>query len=228
MIEVYDWPSALMPASQLFRVPGAATDGGFTTGGARVMSPDIGGRAVLDWTFNAQQHPSAQRLFSWLVSKVGSGHVFRLPVITSGQLVQAGDIGVDPTLFETAVPWDDGTLFDDGTGWEAEVGAFTVATALEGATVIVLDMAGMVEGLGHGHAIGILGRTYLVDDISYLGGGATITVTPPLRTDVDVGDFVTFRPRMYGTCVDAESFKSMFDLSGVIRPGTISFAEAIL
>ena len=102
------------------------------------------------------------------------------------------------------------------------------AAALEGATKVIADFGDLQPNLGHGHAIGLAGTTYGVDDIEYSGSLATITVTPPLRKDVAAGDFLSFRPVMHAVCSDPSAFKSMFDVSGVIRPGSITFVEALI
>lgn len=228
---IYDWPQSVIPMDQLFRVPGQATQGGFTTGGARVMSPEVGGRALIEWTFGTQKESTdAARLYSWLISKVSNGHIFRLPMWNSRQLVRIADLGllVPPGYDGRGVPWEGGINWSNGMGWAFEPGALTTAIGLEGTTTVIIDMGTLLPGLGHGHVIGIADRGYLVDDIEYDGQIATVTVTPPLRADISEGDFVTFRPVMYGTCVDPESFKALFDRGMWIRPGSITFAEAIL
>lgn len=230
MVVVYDWPRSIIPSGQAFRVPGQAVDGGFTTGGARTFSPEPGGRALLEWTFNYQGKVAAPRLFSWLMSKVSNGSIFRLRLLPSAQLISGSELGVEvPAGYEEdGVPWDGDLYWDNDLGWEFEVGAAATAIALEGSTTIAIDMTGMALDLGHGHAIGFGGSAYIVDDIEYSGSIATITVTPPVRKAVAVGDFVTFSPDFYGVCMDPETFKSLFDPSGIIRPGSIKFAEAIL
>lgn len=230
-IPIYDWPPSVMPSDQLFRVPGQAKQGGFTTGGARIMSPETGGRAMIEWTFGTQKEAGeAARLYSWLISKVSNGNVFRLPIWNSRQLVRPSDVGLSlPDGFDShGVPWDDDIYWDNDAGWAFEIGAATTAVALEGTSTVIIDFGALLPGLGHGHVIGIADRAHLVDDIEYDGPVATVTITPPLRADVAVGDFVTFRPVMYGVCVDPESFKALFDRGMWIRPGSITFAEAIL
>lgn len=230
-IPVYDWPWTVRPRDQLFHVPGQATEGGFTVGGARTLSPEVGGRAVLKWTFDTQREQSeAGRLYSWLISKVSNGSVFRLPVGNSKQLASAEALGIAAPAGANSrgLPWEGDILWSNGQGWEFDPGVMTVGTALEGSTVLTVNFGTLLPGLWHGHVIGIAGRAYKVDDIEYDGSIATITVTPPLRADVAAGDFVTFRPKMYGVCVDPSSFEALFDVGIWIRPGSITFAEAII
>lgn len=230
MVDVYDWPQSLIPWNQVFHVPGQAVDGGFTTGGARTFSPEPGGRAILEWTFNPQQSVSAPRMFSWLLSKVANGAVFRLRLLPSAQTIDGADLGFDvpPSYDGLGIPWEGDIYWDNGFGWDVEYGAPVGAAGVEGSTTLVVNFGTLDRSLGHGHVIGVGGAAYVVDDIAYIGSVATITVAPPLRTNASIGDFVTFRPTFLGVCTDPSAFKAMFDVSGIIRPGSITFAEAIL
>ena len=230
MVQIYDWPKSIAPSGQLFMVAGQAQDGGFTTMGARVLTPEAGGRSMLDFTFGWHSRKESGPLYSYLVSKVTNGNVFRIPIWDSPQLVRYADLGFDGV--PGSLPWQGPggvtAYWSDGTGWEAQFGVAAIGTRQEGKTDLVLNMAGLARGLTHGHLIGVAGRAYLVDDIIYAGNNAMVTVTPPLRTDVGAGDQVTFRPRMLGVCVNPESFKALFQPAELVQPGNITFVEALV
>lgn len=226
--DIFDWP--LIPSAMLFHAGGQAIEGGVTTQGVLVKHPEPGGRAVIDMTFNHLKEVAHRRLASWLFSKVGNGHVFRVRLANSLQLVDLADLGIDTPAEAEAlgIPWDDDTFWDNDLGWAVEVGAEATAAALAGTVTLTLDMTGMDEGLQVGHVIGHDDHAYMVDDISYDTGIATVTVSPPLRSAVADGDYITFRPTMMGTVSDPAGFRGMFEHGFLVRPGSVTLVEALL
>jgi hypothetical protein len=232
MPTIYDWPASVQPNRSMFYAGGQAVDGGFTVAGARIASPEPGGLAMLEATFSAnggRSNRGQARRVSWLLSKVGNQSVFRFRLSRSPQLVSAADLGLDPQLEVSGVSWDNGQPFDNGLNFMFMPIALAGAAALEGTTVLVLELAQYGEVLQFGHLIGHDSRTYHVDAIDYDGAGsATLTVSPPLRADIEIGDAFTFRPSMLCTVQDPAAFRSMFDAGGIVVPGSVTLLEAIL
>lgn len=231
---ILDWPLAVVPTGQVFYAPGQAFDGGYTSGGAETLSPEPGGRAYLDMAFNTLKSDQASRLASWIMSK-GSA-IWRVPLFRSVQLVPQADLllpAPDPLV---GVPWEDDAgddlLWDGDIGWGPDYGVNPTVAALEGAVTLTIDMSPYGQVLLPGHVIGYRERSYMVDAIVYSedDGTAVVTVTPPLRTAVVLGDDnqVTFRPFMYARMLDPSSFRAMFDQGRWVKPGNVAFAEVIL
>lgn len=231
---VYDWPLSIVPSEQLFHAPGMVFEGGFTVGGAETISPEPGGRALLEMAFNTLPSDRDSRIASWLFSKLASGAVFRIPLFRCVQLVAADDLPIVPPEFsEVGVPWQDDAgddlLWDGEIGWGYDSSAQVSGTALEGETTFVLNMASYGRVLLPGHVIGYDSRAYVVDAIDYDDEDqATVTVTPPLRTNVELAEPVTFLPTMLGRAADPASFRAMFKLGKWVQPGTLVFSEVLL
>jgi len=226
---IYDWPASVPFFNGVFHAGGQAHDGGFTTGGVAVLLPEPGGRAFMDVEFRYAPKCSAA-IVSWLISKVKNGTVFRVPVFNSPQLVPAADLGISISKADQSkgLPWSNAQSWDNGQNWDFEPVAIASAASLDGTTTIHVDMGLLAKGVSHGHVIGHKDVAYVVDDITYSGSVATITITPPLRQDVVAGDLVTFRPRMRATVSNPENFRSLFERGKFIRPGGIVFVEAIV
>lgn len=233
--KVWDFP--VVPIrSQLFHVPGIAFDGGWTSGGARIVSPEPGGRAVLEMQCALQVNEWDFPFASWLASKT-NGEIFRIQLIRTPQLVSntalgltggdlsRGGVGWEPWGILSSPLWDNGQLWaDDGT-------AVAVASdALEGVGSITVDMGDFGEILKHGHVIGHDDNSYIVDDIEYDGTIATIDIKPPLRVPLDAGDLIYFRPYFLGTISNGDNVKATYDAENVghIETGTIIFQEVTL
>jgi len=227
---IYDWPSGIVPAGMLFHAGGQATGGGLTVAGVLVQNPEPGGRAALDMAFNYVKLGYQRRLASWLMSKASNGSVFRVRLANSLQLVPLADLGLSlPNDYQTiGVPWDGDLYWDSDLGWQYDVGALATAVALEGTSTLVIDMSAYALGLYEGHVIGHQDRAYMVDAIDYAGSIATITVSPPLRVEVAIGDYITFRPRMMGTVQDPAGLRSLVDSADNLRLGSITVIEALI
>lgn len=228
---ILDWPSAIVPAGQMFYAGGQSVDGGFTTGGTLIAAPEAGGRAMLQAQFSAFGGWGGRvnaRLISWLFSKIANQTIWRFPIARSPQLVSAMDLGLDPALDDDGIPWDNDQPFDNGFNWLFEPAVEVTVAALEGSTSITLDLTAYGDVLQYGHLIGHHGRAYHVDEIDYPGdGAATLTVSPPLREDVGIGDLITFRPTMLCTVQDPSAFRAMFAPAGIIVPGSLTMLEAL-
>jgi hypothetical protein len=230
---IYDWPS-LIRHRQFFHAGGQAFEGGFTSGGARVLSPEPGGRGILTIEFNFQvRDMKGNSIVSWVGTMIANGNIFRIPICWTPQLVSLADLGIAPSTGQGGMPWEAAGAMPagpwaNGQNWAYQVGAPSAAIALAGATVLVIDFANLPHALRHGHLIGHDDVTYLVEDIAYSGDEATITVNPPLRNAVAQGDFVSFRPTMLGTARNPDSFRGLYEPSSMIRLGSVEFVEALL
>lgn len=229
-VEILDWPASIVANSQMFYAGGQGFDGGFTGGGYASILPEPGGRSFLEMTFNRTNDEVSGRLVSWLISRMRNGAVFRVPIRRTPQLARLVDLGLSALIAveQSGLPWDEGQPWDSGEYWALDIVGTAPAAAAEGVTQIVVDLAGLNQGLSYGHLIGHKSVTYHIDDIAYAGDVATITITPPLRNSVDAGDLITLRPCMLATALDPDSFKARFDAHRHIRPGSIVMAEALL
>jgi hypothetical protein len=208
--KIWDFPP-LAIGPQLFHVPGSAFDGGFTSGGARIVSPDPGGRSILE--MQPALHNEWDAPFcSWLMSKV-NGQIFRTQLAQTPQIVTSA------------------AMVGGGSSIKSDLlGKFT-AIALEGSTTVKVNMLPFGAILKVGHVVGHDDYCYLVDEIAYDGAGiATITVNPPVRKDIAVNDAVKFRPNFLGMIMNPEEIKASYDPenAGYIQLGRILFSEVVL
>lgn len=226
---IWDLPE-LPVKGQVFNVPGAAYDGGFTSGGARISSPDPAGRSVLELQLAFQVGEWDLPFFSWLMSKT-NGHIFRVRLTKTPQLVSDAALGIETNT----VPWDQTGLmpfstWDNNQNWLSDgASAETIDIALEGSLTLKIDMSGFGEVLRSGHVIGHRSNAYIVDEITYNSGVATVTINPPLRHDVNEGDIIYFRPYFLGTISNGQELKATYDSAnvGFIQPGRIILSEVI-
>lgn len=229
--KVYDFPP-IWRGKQLFHAGGQAFDGGFTSGGARVLTPEPGGRGILNMEFTVQRNAPADPIVSWLCSMIANGNIFRIPISFTPQIVPLPDLGLSASD-NAGLPWAAAGMtpegpWSNGQNWASDVLAETAATALAGTVMLVLDFGDLQPALRHGHLIGHDDVTYLVEDIEYDGSVATITVNPPLRNTVAQGDLVTFRPKMLAVARNPDSFRGLYEPADIIRLGSVEFVEALI
>lgn len=241
---IYDWPSSVVPARQLFHAGGQAVEGGFSSGSVRMLHPEPGGVSWLEMEFAYQDNGDPDPLVSWLMSKIANGNIFRVRIERSPQLVSARALGVDiaesdplyrfglrdlvaPTELD-GLPWDNNQPWDGGRNWRFDPGALVVATALEGGLMVQFDMGALSNGLRPGHVIGHSSVSYLIDDIEYSGSVATVTLMSPLRKDAAVGDFISFRPVGLFTAINPDAFRGLYESADLVKLGSIQFMEAII
>jgi len=227
---VYDWPPLRIRRS-LFFAGGQAFEGGFTSGGAKILTPEPGGRSFLDLDFAVQK--GRDPLISWAMSKIANGNIFRVPIRCSPQVISASDLGVNVSNASDGVPWAaEGLIpahsWDNGQNWAYEIGAVAQAAALEGTTSIVVDMGDLEPALRPGHVIGIGDTPHLVADIEWDESVATIEIDPPLRADLSSGAYITFRPTMLCVAENPESFRGLYGASSLVELGSVRFIEAIV
>lgn len=224
MTEIFDFP-VLPGAKQLFHVPGAAMEGGYTAGAVRILSPEPGGRSVLElqtsFSVNEWENPVA----SWLMSK-GNGEVFRIRLTRTPQVITQRSI---PRASFDAYPRDE-------EQWHApnpatDLTTLYTATALEGENTVKIDMSSLGPILKPGHVFGHGNTTYKVDKITYDANLiATIVCKPPLRKNIAIGNMCLFTPYFLGTIGNIAEVRTTYDaeLGGSIQLGKIIFAEAIV
>jgi len=212
-------------AKQLFHVPGAANEGGFTSGGARIMSPEPGGFSMLEIQPSLQVTEWDFPLSSWLMSKT-NGQVLRVRLAPTPQVASARSAGV---------PWGAEGVYPESPwsnmqNWSGDVTAVFAADALEGSNIVRIGMGGLGELLRHGHVIGAGDVTYKVDDIEYVGTTAIVTVIPPIRKAIKAADPAFFRPWFLGTISNGADFRTTYDAenNGNIQIGKIILNEVIM
>lgn len=193
-----------------------------------MVSREPGGWGTLDYEFNAFGGAVSPRLVSWLLSAVRNGRVFRLPIVISPQLVSAEALGVSASTEWEGLPWANDQPWSNGKNWDFSPVAPVAASGLAGSTTLSIDLGAFGQVLWNGHVIGEGDHAYWVDDVSYAGSVATVTVSPPLRRDVTTSSLIKFRPIMTGLCTAPETFESMFEPAGIVRPGAVRFTEVVL
>lgn len=228
--KIWDMPP-LPVQKQVFHVPGASFDGGFTSGGARVYSPEPGGRSVLEMQFALQVSEWESPWMSWLMSKV-NGEIFRIKLTKTPQIVSDASLNVpDIVANVTGVPWFDSDLpWDDDALWEDEAVIGTNVESLEGSVKLSVDVGTLGSILKHGHVIGHGDNAYMITDIEYTGTIAALTVTPPLRKNVSAGDIILLRPFFIGTISNGVEIRNSYDAGNVghIQLSRIIFQESIV
>lgn len=228
--KIYDFPPILR-GKQLFHAGGQAYEGGFTSGGARMLSPEPGGRGILNMEFAIQRNCPADPIVSWICSMIANGNIFRVPIDYTPQIVRLADLGF--TGPNDGLPWAASGMspelpWDNGQNWASDILVEAAATSLAGTVTLDLDFGSLPLVLRHGHLIGHDDVTYLVEDIEYDGTVATITVNPPLRNTVAQGDLITFLPKMLAIARNPDSFRGLYEPADIIRLGSVEFVEALI
>lgn len=211
---------------QLFYVPGAVADGGFTAGGARITMAEPGGFSTLEIQPSLITTEWDYPLASWLMSKT-NGEIFRVRLGPTPQVSIASLL-----RNSTGVPWDNNGPFDNGENWQGDAIAGYSEPALRGSNTLVVDMSVLGRILQRGHVIGHLFSCYMVDDISYSDDTnvATITVKPALRRDVAVDDVAYFRPWFTGQITNGADIRTTYDAEnvGLIQLNKIVLQEVVI
>jgi hypothetical protein len=222
---IYDWPAAAVRFRDgFFRVAPQVVDGGMTLSSALIAYGVPGGRAMLQVDF-ATLPACAGGLGSWLATMMATQAVFRVPIRVKPQLLSAAELGIADDDGD-GIDWDNGQPWDNGFGWAFEPGIGAVAAVAEGSTVLSIGAVTFDPSLFLGRATGA--GAYLVMAAVATDTGVDLTVTPPLRADVAIGDFVTFRPNLLATVQDASAFLELFRSNRWFQPGSITFVEALV
>lgn len=230
--KVWNFP-ALKVRSQVFYAPGAGFDGGFTSGGARISSPEPGGRAYLEVELALQVNERNAPFASWLMSKT-NGDIFKTQLVRTPQIVSDEALGV--INGSAGVPWAEQSAYpknrwDNLANWStADVVVSTDGTALEGETTITINMTNYGQILTYGHVIGHGDYSYIIDDIEYNDDVATVTIKPPLRKDVAINDLIYFRPFFLGSISNGSEIRASYEASnnGHIQLPRLIFSEVII
>lgn len=224
-VNVYDWPS-IVPVAQLFHEGGQAFEGGYTSGGVRMLSPEPGGFGWLDMEFGEQDNQEPDALVSWACSAISNGRVFRIPLARSPQFVRPVDLGI--SLSESGVPWNNDQPWDNGQNWAASLTVVAAGAALEGVLTFTVDMGTYLPALRPGHVISHKDVAYKIDDIEYDGQIATVTTFKPLRKAITSGDVINLRPIGTFSASNPESFRGLYRAADLIRLGSVRFHEVIV
>lgn len=221
MMEIFDFPG--VPVSkQLFHVPGAAIEGGYTSGAVRMISPEPGGRSVLELQPSFQVREWEHPFMSWLMSK-GNGEIFRVRLAPTPQVLSSQNENVT---------WDTDLLWSNHEPWVGDISASFASAALEGSNAVTLNMTGYGDIVKPGHVVGHLDACYIIDKVTFDESAQTarIVVKPPLRANIAVNDIAYFRPFFTGTIGNIGEVRATYDAENVgsIQPGKIIFAEAIV
>lgn len=220
---IYELPSVPI-AKQMFHVPGAAVEGGFTSGGARIISPDPGGFSRLQIQLSLQSREWENPVSSWLASKA-NGQVIRLRLAPTPQIAYS-----QRRAGYQSVSWQNGVLWSNLVSWAGDVSLVFTSARLQGSNVVTVDTTATGPIFQAGHVIGHSNTTYLIDAITYAGAIATIVVNPSLRKPVAIGDTCYLRPYFVGRIANPNEFITTYDAenNGAIQLGIIMFNEAFV
>lgn len=227
MVEILEFPTFPV-TEQGFYVGGEAISGGLTSGGARILSPEPGGFATLDYTPSLITTEWQSPLMSWVMSNV-DGVVFRVRLAATPQILT----GVDPWVnHPNGTPWDTDTPWNDGTNWRDDFVGLYTQPSLKSSNVLTFTVpTGVERSVEKGIVIGHKNRAYLIQSFEKIND-TTIraVVKPPLREPVAINDIVYFRPFFLGTISNGSEVKQTYKraLAGQIEPNRILFAEAIV
>ena len=193
------------------------------------MSPEPGGRSVLEMRLAYQVNEWNSPFSSWLMSKI-NGAIFKIQLTKTPQL--ASFIGEDNyNLSSNDLSWDNGEFWDNGQPWVNDGANMTASgTALEGAVELSVSVGSFGEILKHGHVIGIGNYSYIIDDISYVGTRADLVVSPPLRNSVSNADVVWLKPYFTGAIANGAEIRNSYDAGNIggIQLNRIVFNEVII
>jgi len=213
-------------SKQLFVASGQAIDGGMTAGGVRMLSPEPGGRSMLELQPSLQVNEWDYPLSSWLMSKV-NGDIFRVRLAPTPQVAGSR---VAASQFKNGIPWDSDQPWSNQRNWDGDATASFVTPALEGSNTVVIETKAIKSILRNGHVIGHGDVTYMIDDIQYNGSLATITVNPPFRKKINPNDIALVRPFFLGSIANGDEMRISYDAenNGNIQLGVIRLNEVIL
>jgi len=225
--KIWNFP-ALKIESQLFHVPGSYFDGGLTSGGARIMSPEPGGRSVLEMRPAYQVCEWENPNSSWIMSKI-NGAIFKVQMIRTPQLIKLPTDVIYPSV-KDGVDWDNNSPWNNGQEWQKDNFAEIVTSSLEGSVFVSVETEPFGEVIKHGHVFGIGNYAYIVDDIEYDGSVANITVSPPLRTNVTTDDTMLFVPYFLGVIANGPEIRNSYDAGNIggIQLNRIVFNEVVI
>jgi len=136
-----------------------------------------------------------------------------------------GELGLN---IYSNTPHDDDSFFDDDSGYQSSWTNVSVGTAASiGATTVVLSKE-TASTLEPGHRFSINDRLYQIKSItSQDSTSATITIRPPLREAIVVGDRAEFDyPRVKVRLTDDKAMQLDLNYNGYATP-TLSFYEAV-
>lgn len=193
------------------------------------MSPEPGGRSVLEMRLAYQVNEWNSPFSSWLMSKI-NGAIFKIQLTKTPQL--ASFIGESNyNIVSNNLSWDNDFPWDNNQPWANDGANVSVSgTALEGAVELSVSMGSFGEILKHGHVIGIGNYSYIIDDVSYVGTRANIVVSPPLRNAVSDGSIVWLKPYFTGAIANGAEIRNSYDAGNIggIQLNRIVFNEVII
>ncbi len=231
LFKVWDFPN-LPVSKQVFHVPGAVFDGGFTSGGARISSPEPGGRSMLELQIALSVNERDTPLVSWLMSKI-NGEIFRVKLAKTPQVIAGDTIGL--TSGDSGISWAAEGFYtesnwDNSEFWDNDTALYATASSLAGSTTINLDVLPLGEIFKYGHVFSIANSAYIVDDVEYTNNIASISVKPPLRKSVLLGDIVSVSPYFIGSIANGSEIRAMYEASnnGHISLNRIIFHEVVV
>lgn len=221
--KIWEFPSFPIKG-QLFHVPGAMADGGLTSGGARIVSPEPGGFSMLQIEPALQTGEWSAPWASWLMSKV-NGEILRVRLAPTPQIAYSANRDGAET-----VAWNNGVLWANQVEWNADAVVTFSAITLEGATGVTLDTTATGPIFGSGHVIGHGNYTYLIDEITYAGAVATIILRNPVRKAIAVNDPAYVRPWFLGRIMNPGDIMATYDAEnwGAVQMGKIILGEAVV
>lgn len=223
--EVFDFPNFPIE-KQLFYTPGTASAGGFTMGGARIMTYEPGGFAHLDIQPAMQVNEWLFPETSWLMSQ-GSGRILRVKMAPTPQM--AGGFNSLGTG-SAGVPWDGDILWSNLQTWTGDLALTFGAVSLKGSGTVTVDTASYGAIFSRGHLIGHKFSAYMINKVTPVSGSLyELSISPPLRSDVAIGDTAYNRPYFTGQISNQNEILQTYDaeMAGIIQMPKITLMEVI-
>lgn len=194
MVAAKNWPANLHPSSVSFEIAGQSASGGRSASGFEQPVVSSAGYLTATLKFDGLHFRKPERV---LAARAIKAHLRgRANTILIGPYDQLSPGALaDGDNSRIILAFDDGTLFDDGTGIEQPRTPAQAGPASLGQGTLLVYMLG-----GHdpqpGQWFGLKGKEiYLIDTATKYIDGAdywTLTFTPTLRRDVIDGEFVDF------------------------------------
>lgn len=224
--KIWDFPNVAV-SKMLYHAPGAAAEGGYTSGSARMLSPEPGGRGMLE--IQPSMHNEwDDPVYSWLMSKI-NGEIMRVRLARTPQVLTSRSMNV---LKDYAPDYARHDIYGKPDRIVVNDLVTTFASsALEGSNEVTIDMSPLGNILRPGHVFGHGNYCYFVDEIDYAANGiATVTSKVPFRADIAANDTVLFRPYFLGTIINAQEIRASYDaeMNGHHQPGMIVLSESIV
>lgn len=207
MAEIVEWPiDALVPKEIGLNLAWNSRDGGAGLNGVTQIVSPLSALWEVSLALGLAGNVRVRAMRAVMAEIKGRYGWVRFPIFDPFR-VRFADAGWDEPVLP-GIPFSDGSLFSDGTGFRYPDIATTVEAVGElGAEEITLDVGSIDDALGTGQFFSINDYLYMVvRPLTISGSNRVFKIAPPLREDVAVNDEVKIgRPTILCRLVDDRS-----------------------